>query len=144
MEMQPAVLDSDQQHLRLLSIFHYVAGGLLYLFGFFPIIHLLMGILMLSGVMDSENQPDEAMLRVMGCFFLIFPLLFMMAAWTLATLIIVSGRKLARRVSYTFCLVIAGIECVFMPFGTVLGIFTIIVLCRPSVKEIFVQKKSAA
>jgi len=31
----------------------------------------------------------------------------------------------------------AGVECMFMPFGTVLGVFTIIVLMRPSVKEIF-------
>ena len=31
----------------------------------------------------------------------------------------------------------AGIECIFMPFGTVLGVFTIIVLMRPSMKELF-------
>jgi hypothetical protein len=31
----------------------------------------------------------------------------------------------------------AGIECVFMPFGTVLGVFTIIVLVREDVKAMF-------
>jgi hypothetical protein len=31
----------------------------------------------------------------------------------------------------------AAISCIFMPFGTVLGVFTIIVLLRPSVKELF-------
>jgi hypothetical protein len=31
----------------------------------------------------------------------------------------------------------AGIECIFMPVGTVLGVFTIIVLMRDSVKELF-------
>ena len=36
-----------------------------------------------------------------------------------------------------YCLVMAGIECLFMPFGTVLGVFTIIVLMRESVKEMF-------
>jgi hypothetical protein len=34
-------------------------------------------------------------------------------------------------------LAIAGIECIFIPFGTVLGVFTIIVLMRPTVKELF-------
>jgi len=33
--------------------------------------------------------------------------------------------------------VMAAIECIFMPFGTVLGVFTIVVLARPSVKEMF-------
>jgi len=33
--------------------------------------------------------------------------------------------------------VLACIACAFMPFGTVLGIFTIIVLSRESVKEIY-------
>ena len=31
----------------------------------------------------------------------------------------------------------AGVECLFMPVGTVLGVFTIIVLVRDSVKAIF-------
>jgi hypothetical protein len=29
------------------------------------------------------------------------------------------------------------VECVFMPFGTALGVFTILVLNRQSVKELF-------
>ncbi len=31
-------------------------------------------------------------------------------------------------------------SCVFIPFGTILGVFTIIVLSRPTVKEVFEQK----
>jgi len=31
----------------------------------------------------------------------------------------------------------AGIECLFMPFGTVLGVFTIMVLMRDPVKQLF-------
>jgi len=49
----------------------------------------------------------------------------------------VAGRKLSTHSSYTFCLVVAGLECLWMPLGTVLGVFTIIVLIRPSVKAIF-------
>jgi hypothetical protein len=36
-----------------------------------------------------------------------------------------------------FCLVMAGIACIFMPFGTALGVLTIIVLMRDSVRELF-------
>jgi hypothetical protein len=31
----------------------------------------------------------------------------------------------------------AAIACMFMPFGTILGVFSIIVLVRPSVKSLF-------
>jgi hypothetical protein len=36
----------------------------------------------------------------------------------------------------------ACIECMFMPFGTVLGVFTIIVFIRQSVKALFTPKPS--
>jgi hypothetical protein len=38
----------------------------------------------------------------------------------------------------------AGIECMFTPFGTVLGVFTIITLVRPSVKEVFESKTTSS
>ena len=37
----------------------------------------------------------------------------------------------------TFCVVVAAISCCFTPLGTVLGVFTLIVLFRPSVKALF-------
>jgi hypothetical protein len=133
----PNAYDMDQQHLQLLSIFHYVVGGICYFVGFFPIIHLIIGVLMVTGTLAAENEGDVIPLQIVGCIFLVIPLLFMISAWTLATLLIVAGRKLPRYTSYTFCLVIACVECLFMPFGTILGVFTIIVLCRPAVKERF-------
>ena len=39
---------------------------------------------------------------------------------------------------------VAAIACMFMPFGTVLGVFTIIVLMRPSVKERFAPAGSSS
>ena len=38
---------------------------------------------------------------------------------------------------WTFCLVMGAVACMFMPVGTVLGVFTIVVLMKPSVKELF-------
>ena len=54
-----------------------------------------------------------------------------------AVLLAVAGLNLARHQRYMFCLVMAGVGCIFMPFGTVLGVFTIIVLMRDSVKQLF-------
>ena len=42
-----------------------------------------------------------------------------------------------------FHYVVAGIECIFMPFGTVLGVLTLLVLMRPSVKALFDEPPSS-
>ena len=40
-------MSQDEEHLRLLSIFHYIVGGLAVLFSFFPLIYAGFGVLML-------------------------------------------------------------------------------------------------
>ena len=47
------------------------------------------------------------------------------------------GRFIARRTHRTFCVVVAGITCLSIPIGTILGVFTMIVLSRPSVRTSF-------
>ena len=59
------------------------------------------------------------------------------AAWSFAVVLLFAARYLQEHRRYMFCLIVAGLECVFMPFGTVLGVFTIIVLLRPSVRQLF-------
>jgi hypothetical protein len=62
---------------------------------------------------------------------------------TMAILILINGRCLAQRKHYTFCQVMSGVECLFMPLGTILGVFTLVVLSRPSVKPLFGQSTVA-
>jgi len=50
---------------------------------------------------------------------------------------------LSRRKGYSFALVIACIECLFVPFGTILRVFTIVALLRESVKELFARTQTA-
>ena len=126
-------MSQDSEHLKLLSIFHYVVAGLTALFACIPFIHFFMGLALATGAFpdtDPEAQP-------VGIFIMVFAGLFILAGWALAVLIAYAGRSLQTRRRYTYCLVMAGVECIFMPFGTVLGVFTIIVLMRDSVKELF-------
>jgi hypothetical protein len=55
----------------------------------------------------------------------------------MAICILVAGRFLALRKGYSFALVMSCIECLFIPFGTILGVFTIVVLSRESVRGLF-------
>lgn len=127
-------MSQDLEHLRLLSIFHYVVAGLAALFACFPIFHLVTGIAMVSGAFEDEFGGPPAMF---GWMFIAFAAIFIIFGWAFAIALFLAGRSLAQRKHYLFCLVMAGISCIFTPFGTVLGIFTIIVLMRPSVKELF-------
>jgi len=129
-------VNKDEEHLRLLSIFHYIVGGLAGLFALFPVIHLVIGLVFIIAPEVFESKGD-APPALVGWLFVIFAGMFIITGWVLAGFIITAGRFLARRRHRLFCLVIAGIECIFMPFGTVLGVFTIIVLMRESVKELF-------
>ncbi len=126
-------MTQDEQYLDLLAIFHYVVGGVMALFSCFPFIHIAVGVAMLSGAFGGNNSPP----RAFGWIFILFPAMFILIGWALSVSIIMAGRRLKSRTSHTFCLVVAGLECIMFPFGTVLGIFTLVVLVKDSVKELF-------
>jgi hypothetical protein len=133
-------MNDDREHLRLLAIFHYVVGALIALCACIPIIHLLIGIGVVSGAIDFDHRrPGGPDVQVFGWIFIAVAAVFILAGWSLAIAIFIAGRLLQRRRGYLYCLVVAAIECMFTPFGTVLGVFTIVVLIRPSVKELFTQ-----
>jgi hypothetical protein len=133
-------MTQDEDHLRLLSIFHYVVGGLAALFALFPVFHMLFGLFLVLAP-DKFGNKGDAPPAFVGWFLMAFAACFMIAGWTFATLVIMTGRFLARRKYYTFCIVMAAVECLFMPFGTVLAVFTLVVLLRESVKRIFEANK---
>lgn len=123
----------DAQHLQLLSIFHYVMAGLAGLMALFPFLHLVI----FGMVLRSDDAQDDPMARLFLGTFMGATVLVILGGLAFAVCLALAGRFLALRMRYTFCLVVAAIACVFFPLGTVLGVFTILVLVRPSVKEAF-------
>lgn len=121
----------DVSHLNGLSIAFYIVGGLGMLFALFPLIHVGIGIGILSGAVEADAPP------YVGWLFLLLGVTFVILGEALAVCLILTGRKLKHRTNYTFCFVVACIACVNVPIGTILGIFTIIVLGRPTVKAAF-------
>ena len=123
----------EEQHLQLLTIFHYIVGGLTAFLACFPLIHLTIGLVMVFGGFSSNQAPPA----FVGWLFIILGGGFFIAGQSLAICIIIAGRFLAQRKRYLFVFLIACCECLFLPFGTVLGIFTIVLLSRESVKAAF-------
>jgi hypothetical protein len=61
--------------------------------------------------------------------------------WMFAIAAVLAGEMLRRQRGYIYCMVVAALACAWFPWGTVLGVFTFLVLCRPSVKELFESAK---
>jgi hypothetical protein len=147
----------DDSHIRLLIIFHYVMGILELLGGLaFMGVAIFMGKMMRqistlpttvptpapvpvggSPVVPSISTPPTAPPAELmdGMADMIFFIYGGMALATivLAILTLLSARGMATRKWEILSLLVAGLQCLSIPFGTVLGVFTFIVLLRPSV-----------
>lgn len=132
--------NQDEQYLQILSIFHFVVGGLTALCACFPIFHLAVGISMLTGGFGPTPTDEPFPFQLFGLMFVLIPAMIILLGWALAAAIVTTGYFLSKRRNHIFCLVVGGVECIFFPFGTVLGVFTIIVLVRPTVKALFEAK----
>jgi hypothetical protein len=128
-------LDQDRENLRLLSIFYYIWAGMQALGGLIGLGFVGMGTFLSFNpqVVDTRNAPPPWF----GAVFAGVGALIFVACEAFAVLSFLTGRFLARRQHRTFCIVISAMNCMSLPLGTALGVFTILVLSRPSVKEVF-------
>lgn len=136
------VKSDDEKHLDLLAIFYYVFAGLTALGSCFGLFYVGLGIMFLlnpQGFQDG-GQPLPA---EMGYIFAGIGIVITLLALGWAAALAYTGRYLNRRVNRTFCIVIAAICCLSVPLGTILGIFTIVVLQRDSVKALFESRTTA-
>lgn len=131
----PQLLE-DAEHLKLLSIFQYVMAGMTALAGCIPILHVVIGIVMVSGTLPSSpsSPPPPA---AFGWLFIGMGGMVILLAWTMAVLQFLTARWLGARRRRMFCFVMACIQCAGFPVGTALGVFTILVLQRPTVRTLF-------
>jgi hypothetical protein len=138
-------MNPDTEQLNLLAIFHYVVAGLAALFSFFPLIYTGLGIIFIFAARHGTAKPGEELPpEFLGWIFAALGSLLFVIGIVLAICILIAGRSLALRRRYLFALVIACIECLFFPFGTILGVFTIVALSRESVKTLFEHTQTAA
>jgi hypothetical protein len=141
-------MNSDQEHLRLLVIFSYILAGLTALMACFPLIHMAIGFMFLSHpemLQGPPNQPPmpPEMSQFIGTLFIVISAAAVLLGWIYAFCLFMAGKNLSNRRNYMFCLIVAGFSCLNIPFGTILGIFTLVVLLRPSVKTLFEEQKYA-
>lgn len=130
-----ALTDRDREQLNMLGLFHYIFAGLAAVGLVFLLLHfMLMSSIFSDPAMQQQANPppQELMAIFAGMYFLLGTLLVLGAGLNVAT-----GVFLKKRKHRTYCMVIAGLNCLQIPFGTALGVFTLMVLSRDSVRAGF-------
>jgi hypothetical protein len=127
----------DEGHLKLLSIFHFVGAGLALLgIGFLCLHYAFMHAIFTNPKLFQDQKggpPPAEIFAIMKWFYVLGGIWFVVSG----ILNLISGLFLQARKHWVFSMVVAGINCLHMPLGTVLGVFTLIVLSRASVKELY-------
>jgi hypothetical protein len=130
----------DADHLRLLSLFHYIYGGIVIAMSSIAIVHLVLGITMIvnpgafAGPRGTGGQVPD---RMLGWMFAILGGAVILLGWTIGLLTILSGRWIKLRRRRLFSMIMAGVNCMWVPLGTVLGVCTLMVLLRESVRPLY-------
>jgi hypothetical protein len=117
-QSRPAWGPQDESQLNLLSIFYYIFAGLGMLGGCFLVGHWwLMHALMTGKLGDSSDAPPPEAMAIMQFIYVVTGF-FMVVGMTLNVLTAVFLRRRKHRM---FSMVVAGLNCLQFPFGTVLG-----------------------
>ena len=127
---------ADDEHVRLLSWGYVFSGIMTGLFSLLGLLYAGMGLIMsrffaevAKSGQPAEQVPPEALGTIVG----IFGGAFFLVAISLALAKLWTARCIKRRESRIFCLVVAAITSFGIPYGTVLGVATFLVLGRQSV-----------
>lgn len=130
----------DEEHLRLLSLGYIISAGVTALFSLFGLMYVFMGAVVtaaLAQLPPSATKVPQPPPAFVGWIISGFGLAIFLFGLGIAALKLQTAFCIKRRKSRAFCMVIAGISCLGVPYGTVLGVFSFIVLGRTSVARLF-------
>jgi L-ascorbate metabolism protein UlaG (beta-lactamase superfamily) len=131
----PQTPDDAREQLKLLSIFHYIYAVMTAGFSCLGLLYAGAGMMFLRlPFKDGKGEPPPPEL---GWIFAIFGGFFVLFFLVWAVGIFFAARSLARTERWTYCVVVAALNCASFPIGTALGVFTILVLAKPEVKQLF-------
>jgi hypothetical protein len=134
---------TDSDLLTLLAIFHYVGAALALVGILFLVVHYgIMRTVMTNPEVTKNIQtsgPTPA--QMLGMFTWLYGVLGAVSLGY-GVLNVLSAMSIQARRRRTLSMVVAGLNCIHIPLGTLLGVFTFVVLMRPSVQQLYAKKES--
>ena len=128
---------NDEKNLQLLALFHYVLAGIIAFMACFFLIYVVMGIAVATHAFPTGHGKGGEPPASFGWLFAGIGTMGVLVGWTMAAMTAFTGRMLSRWRRYNVCLVVDGLLCMFVPFGTVLGVLTIVILSKPHIRALF-------
>ncbi|MBV8173281.1 MAG: hypothetical protein JO077_17395 [Verrucomicrobia bacterium] len=133
-------MEKDVEHLKLLGIFHYIWGGLslvgaLFIGAYF----LVIGFVLMNNPSSSASSEDSGSASVAGGILIGVGVVLFLIFIVYGVLTLMAGGKYRKHQGgYWFCFTLAIVTLILggIP-GIVLGIFSLVVLGRESVKALF-------
>lgn len=134
-------MDTTAHDLRLLAIGFFIQGGIATFYGLMIFCYFaFMGLVFSLVQRAAANAPKGAKINMPPGLMWVFGAIALgLAVVTLTTGLcnLYAGVSLRQRRHRIFVIVMAVLNCLAAPYGTVLGIFTLLVLQRPAAKELF-------
>jgi hypothetical protein len=139
------------EHLRTLSICHYVYAGLASVgCGAAGLMYVALGSFaghMMKAIPQNDSAhppPPPEIASMFTWIFSAFGAAFVLAGLTVGLLCFLSARAMAQHRNRTLSLVVAALVCVTGMLGIVLGVFTFIVLLKPEAERLYAGSPPAA
>ena len=125
----------DEEHLRLLAIGYWITAGLTLLVAIYGLIYVVMGLAMIFAPEPTlgPGYSQGPSTTVMGWLFAAIGFALMLLCVAVAVLQALAGFWIRRHRHRLASMVIAAVTCLGIPYGTLLGVCTFIVLSRASV-----------
>ena len=125
----------DNEHLRLLRIGYFISAGQTAIFIPFGLLYAVMGLAVPHLTSGSAGATPPFMSLIFGIVGTV-----MTGLATLATALkLLTAIRLKQRRSRVLCMITAGLSCIEIPYGMALGLMTLSVLGRASVRRQFKQ-----
>ena len=132
--MQEVASVKDEAQLRLIAMWYYVFALLQTLLALGTFIFAIAAISLSAGwIQESVWLPPRTLVGEV-----ILPWLGSAAfVGAVASLSLLAARRVSKRRSHSLCLFASVANLLFVPWGTLLGLYSIVVLKRPSVSAVF-------
>jgi hypothetical protein len=133
---------ADEKALRLLAILHYVCAGLIAFFATFALLYVALGVHMMHSPQSWAPPPPAGSTAPpftpdFGMFFVVLGSVAVTLGWTMGALTALAGRSITQRRRFALCAIIDGLLCMWVPIGTALGVFGLVMLTKPHVRAEF-------
>lgn len=131
----PSHIHPDASTLQVLVVLNYVYAGLTALGSCFGFLYVGIGAIIMAAPppSDGKGPPPAAVGGILAGFGLVVAVFVL--GWALLSFL--NARYTSQRKNRTFCLVASALQCLGIPLGTALGIFGLVMLTKPRVKELF-------